>query len=160
MLSISMRSKLFLFLCGGLFWLGCNTGKNIVVPTYIYIDSFYFKVNPHLSNIPASSQITNVSVFYNNNPVGNFDLPATIPILVAGNGTLAVYPGIHVDGLNNYISPYPFYQPDTSGVAAKPGKIINRIPVTSFYNTIKPYLISGFLRQLKFCTEFGQHKYD
>ena len=146
MLHIYTRLKQLVFLfCCGLLSQGCNViNPTETVPTYIRIDSLHFKGNPIWPNLPVSSQITNVSVYYNNHSIGNFDLPATIPVMATGYGTLEVSAGINIDGLNNLTAVYPFYQVDTLGFSAQPGKVIKYTPVTSFYNDIKPYPISNF----------------
>jgi hypothetical protein len=148
MLHICIRLKYlsFLFFCC-LLWQGCNViNPAEPIPTYIHIDSFHFVGNRLLANVPTMSHITNVSVFYNNNPVGNFDLPATVPIIATGTGRLQIAPGINVDGMNNLTGIDPFYQQDTSfAFTAQPGKILNFTPKTSFYNAVKPHLISSFV---------------
>ena len=65
-----------------LVWLG--PGCNIInpheqTPTYIHVDSFVFQYN---SAVPftTSHDIRTVWAYYNNNPVGTFDLPATFPV--------------------------------------------------------------------------------
>src|SRR5690348_12276879 len=60
----------------------CNTiNPRETTPTYIHIDSF--RTKPGFSH-----KITAVWVYYNNSPVGVFDLPATIPVMASGTGKL------------------------------------------------------------------------
>ena len=108
-----------------LFWLSCNTNLNKQAPTYIHIDSFKFVANPAIKSLTLSHQINIAWVYYNNNPVGVFDLPAIIPVLANGTGVLSVVPAIIIDGQNNLTGQYPFYQTDTFTFTSQPGKIIS-----------------------------------
>lgn len=146
MLNINIKVKQLLFLfCCSLVWQGCNIINPVeTTPTYIHIDSFQFNSSPSYLNISNSHQVSTVSVYYNNNPIGDFDLPATIPIIATGKGDLEIFPGVLVNGLNNSITAYPFYRPDTSKIAAQPGKVINYTPHTNYYPNLKTLCISNF----------------
>ena len=141
-------------------WQGCNIiNPAEPTPTYIHIDSFHFVQNTaiHLYTLPPNgaashtgglvplSHQTNIAwVYYNNNPIGIFDLPATIPVLATGSGQLEIYPAIIEDGENNSIAIYPFYTSDTFTFAAKPGATITHNPQTGFYFDAKVFTISNF----------------
>ncbi|MCF8448300.1 MAG: hypothetical protein K9G49_00400 [Taibaiella sp.] len=117
---------------------GCNIiNPAEKTPTYIRIDSFSFEGN-------QSHKITNVWVYYNNNPVGAFDLPATIPILASGNGSVQFAPGIPINGRNERPVAYPFYTIDTLSLADQPGKIIYHTPKTGYFDSAKINFISQF----------------
>ncbi|MFI5196305.1 MAG: hypothetical protein ACHQD8_04385 [Chitinophagales bacterium] len=150
---------IFIYICG-LFFQGCNIiNPKEQVPTYIHIDSFKFNVNPLLSTpLSTSHQITQIWAYYNNNPIGAFDLPATFPIITkgdTGNGQLEIAPAIAVDGLNNLVGIYPFYQYDTFTFTIQPGKIINHLPQTSYYSTTKANKISDFEGPVNFYLQAG-----
>lgn len=157
MLRISTKLRwAILLLCVSFFWQCCNIiNPAEKVPTYIHIDSFQFVRNPVWPLLPASSNITGVKVYYNNNPIGTFDLPATIPVIAQGAGTIEVAPIISVNGLNNLTAVYPFYQLDTMSFNAQPGKTIVFNPVTSYFNDIVPYLISDFSGNPLFALDMG-----
>jgi hypothetical protein len=163
MLKIYQRFKsLFIILFGyGICSPGCNTiNPAEQVPTYIHIDSFHFvQTNPQAnydfaisttareaSPAPISHQINVAWVYYNNNPVGIFDLPATFPIITNGtSGILEVYPGILADGENNDIVNYSsFNTPDTFTFSTQPGKVINHTPVTGYTSGVNIGVISNF----------------
>lgn len=113
------------------------------VPTYIHIDSFQFEG-------AATHEISAIVVYYNNNPVGSFDLPATFPIIATGTGSLLITPAINSNGQNDRLTQYPFYTQDTSTFTAQPGKVINYTPKTTYVASAKFYTISDF--------EYGQIK--
>ena len=148
---------LTIFSCG-LVLQGCNViNPSEPVPTYIHIDSFHFAQNAalKLTNLatgansnelaPTSSQVNVAWVYYNNNPVGIFDLPVTFPVITNGTvGQLDVYAGIKADGQNNDIINYPFYMDDTFSFAARPGQTINFNPKIQFYSGVTLGIISNF----------------
>ncbi len=102
---------------------GCNLiNPTELTPTYVQIDSVTFSGRANMGS--SSHKITNVWVYFNSAPVGNFDLPARIPVIAAGTGTLTVAPGIDFDGLTGYEVIYPLYLADTLTVTPKPGSII------------------------------------
>ncbi len=113
-------------------------------PTYIHVDSFTFTNNKNITGLSLSHQIAAVTAYYNNNPVGTFDLPATFPVITNGTGKLSLYPVILLDGFNNFLAPYPFYAPDTFTFSEQPGVIINRIPKTHYFDSTKHYLNCNF----------------
>ncbi len=136
---------IYLLICS-LFWQGCNIHHE-QTPTYIHIDSFAFKGNSLFPNVTKSHQINTVWVYYNNNPVGVFDLPATFPIMTNGagvTGKLELSAGVSVNGQNDELSGYPFYVFDTSTFVSQPGKVIYHQPTTEFFDKVKITSISDF----------------
>ena len=130
-----IKQLIFLFFCC-LIWQSCKViNPEEQVPTYIHVDSFMFK--DCLTGVTTSHQITSVAVYYNNAPIGFFDLPATIPILATGRGELGLAPGVAVNGFNSLAIAYPFYRTDTASFTAQPGKVINYTPTTCFYSDTK-----------------------
>lgn len=125
---------------------GCNiVNPTEIVPTYVRIDSFVVERNPLMfPPLSTSHNINNISVYYNNSPIGNFDLPATIPVMATGNGKLQIAPGIVIDGRNDLITQYPYYTLDTLDLVAQPGKTITHVAKTKYYTFTKPQEIAYF----------------
>jgi len=136
-----LKRIVFACLCISLFQ-GCNKvspAQNL--PTYIHIDSFSF------NHTPSQNALTNINavwVYYNNSPIGEFDLPVTFPVIANGTGTITLSPAIAVNGLNEMEQTYPFYTNDTFSFTAQPGYTINHSPVTSYYSATKFQPISDF----------------
>ena len=126
--------------------ISCTTNKDKgLIPTYIHVDSFAFATAPSsLQHIATSHQINSVWAYYNNSPIGVFDLPANIPVLANGTGKLTLRPGISVSGLNNFLATYPFYSSDTSTFNSQPGKTIQFIPKTTYYSSTRCSVIANF----------------
>ena len=141
-INVTLNYILLFFFIGSM-GVGCNKEKEKApIPTYVHIDSFNFAPNPFGA---SSHRITNVWVYYNNNPVGVFDLPATFPVITDGTeGKLTVAPAIPMDGLNNFIVKYPFYKSDTSTLISQPGKTVVYTPSTGYYTSARFKKISDF----------------
>ncbi len=103
-------------------------------PTYVHIDSFSFSGNTAKTGSNVH-KITHVWVYFNNEPVGIFDLPAQFPVLADAPGTLLVLAGIDYDGLRGYQVAYPFYLSDTLALTPQPGKVVAFTPKTGYHET-------------------------
>lgn len=113
-----------------------SAGCNIInppesTPTYVRIDSFAFSGDPAVTG-SNSHKITNVYVYFDNAPVGVFDLPASFPVIMDHPGTLSVLPGIDFDGLSGYAAIYPLYYGDTISLSPSPGMEQTVVPNTSY----------------------------
>lgn len=100
------------------------------VPTYVHIDSFAFSATPNVGTI--SHKITSAWVYFDNQAVGAFDLPATIPVLGNSKGKLLVLPGVTYSGLNSVQYTYPYYTGDTTSLQPGTGLTINFTPKTQY----------------------------
>lgn len=100
------------------------------VPTYVHIDSFSFSATPNSGS--TSHKISSVWVYFDNQIVGAFDLPANIPVLGSGKGKLLVMPGITYSGLNDVQYPYPYYTTDTMTLQTGTGLTVNFTPKTHY----------------------------
>lgn len=139
---------IYLLLCfvPGFAVMSCNASKDKgSIPTYVHVDSFTFSaLPPSLQHIATSHQINSVWAYYNNSPIGVFDLPADIPVLANGTGILTLRPGVSVSGLNNFLATYPFYLSDTSSLISQPGKTIHYSPTTTYYPSSRCTVIANF----------------
>lgn len=121
---------------------GCNMINPVEpVPTYIKIDSFHFVQNDPSEEGAISQNITSVWIYYNNNPVGAFDLPCNVPVITEGDaGSISVAPGISLNGLIDLQPIYPFYGFDTTTLITNPGKIREYTPIAKYIDAAKfPY---------------------
>lgn len=138
-----MRLKILLFLIPVLISVaGCNVINPVEsIPTYIKIDSFHFVINDPAKEGSAAHGISSVWIYYNNNPVGVFDLPCNVPVITQGDkGTISVVPGITLNGLVDLQPQYPFYEFDTTTFISNPGKIQQYTPKGSYIASAKfPY---------------------
>jgi hypothetical protein len=94
----------FLFLASG-FIFSCN--KHEPIPAYIHIPSFNIQATQGFGS--ASSNISDVWVYENDNLQGVYELPVTFPILSSGNTKLKLLAGIKMNGIATTRIAYPFY---------------------------------------------------
>lgn len=114
-------------------------------PTYVKIDGFDVQINDPQKEGSASSDISSVWVYYNNNPVGVFDLPCNVPVITEGEaGIISVAPGITLNGFQDLQPIYPFYTYDSFTLKTAPGQVVEFTPTTSYYSTAKFLFMEGF----------------
>jgi len=125
------------------------------VPTYVHVDSFQF-VNTNNTGT-ASHKITNVMAFLDYAPLGTFNLPADIPILLDKPGSLLLMPAVQYSGMSTNIVAYPFYTADTSTITPNPGQRAVVAPKTGYWNdsTLK-FTIENFEAGNSFTNLEGQ----
>lgn len=103
------------------------------VPAYLYIkdvevqcDYFAYGANTH--------KIVDAWVYVDDNILGCYELPATIPVLKEGVHKVAVYAGIARDGIRDLRAQYPFYQPwENKNVNLVKDEIVTLEPVFQYY---------------------------
>lgn len=135
---------------------GCNIINPVErTPSFLHIDSFQFTGNDEMGS--SSRAITNVRVIYNNENLGVFDLPATIPVLADKPGKLWFSPGVTYSGINNYQVTYPFYTTDTFSFTPSPTQTQHITPKTGYYDpTTFDKIITDFERkEVPFLTVTG-----
>lgn len=149
------RVKNIFLICTGLsFSFGCNiVNPKEDIPTYIRIDSFSFE-GGKLHDIKC------VTVTYNGDEVGTFDLPATVPVITSGTaGDLQLSPGVLVNGRNERPIAYPFYKNYRTTLNSAPGQIIPIAAKTGYFDSIKVYTISDFETGLTKFAKWGGTTY-
>lgn len=110
------------------------------VPAYIHIDHLDLSVTSTQGT--ASHAFIDAWVYVNDQPVGVFNLPATIPMLASGNQKISIYPGIKEDGLTEHRGKYTVCQEYvTTAVNLVPGEIVDMSganqPVITYYPSTK-----------------------
>ncbi|MBS1590278.1 MAG: hypothetical protein JST52_11760 [Bacteroidetes bacterium] len=140
-----MFRVLFLIAAVAVFFIGgCNAiNPSERVPTYVHIDSFRFI--PTIGSGTASHKIVSVTAYIDNQPIGTFDLPANIPVLIEKPGTLMLVPCVMYSGLNDVLVPYNFYKADTSTLSPSPAKVVVKNPTTQYWgDSVLTFTIEDF----------------
>ena len=126
---------LFLSGCVALVLHGCELiNPDEQIPAYVYIDNFTFTTNLETQGY-ASSKLPDAWVYANNEFIGAFELPATIPILAEGATEIIVYPGIKENGISGTGMIYPFYNPYTITRNLIAGATDTLHPATNYKNS-------------------------
>ncbi len=78
-------------------------------PAYIHIKPFSLTTNPATQG-SSSAKITEAWLFLDNEFLGAYSLPVTIPLLAQGTHTIRLEPGIRDNGIGGTPEIYPFYE--------------------------------------------------
>ncbi len=111
-MSQSLRLIIFLFFAGLIFLTpSCSKFEgDQTVPAYIRIEPFTFSTD-YVTQGSNTHKITDAWVYVNDQLIGAFELPATIPVLYSGKQRLDITPGIKLNGISATRVYYPFYKP-------------------------------------------------
>lgn len=100
-------------------------------PAFLKIDSIRLSES-FISHGSVSHNITDAWVFVNDEMIGIFELPATIPVLAEGEQSLLIGPGIEVSGLSELRDNYLFYTAYSTPFNFIPGEIQEVEPVVRY----------------------------
>lgn len=109
------------------------------IPAWITIDSFNLRDNPNVDEGSLSEDITDAWVFINEEMIGIFELPATIPILDEGDRRLLVGPGIKVSTISTLRDNYLFFEGHEQNIELIRGETLRIEPTTRYRNTDNMY---------------------
>lgn len=123
-----LRCFLSLLLVPALFF-SCN--KEEPIPAYIRIDSFTFTTNYSVQG-SASHKIQDAWIYIDDQLVGAFEMPCTVPVLYFGEHTLKVLPGVKENGISETRIPYPFYERYEAKVTLTAGQILTVAPTSTY----------------------------
>jgi len=114
--------------------------KNNPDPSWITINGWQLIENPNNLIVNTGVLTHNLSeawVYVDNELMGVFELPITIPVLISGNNEIKIYPAIRNNGIASTKKIYPFLEPYTitMNLVQNDGVTIN--PVTQYYSSAK-----------------------
>lgn len=101
------------------------------IPSYIHIDSFI--VNN--GDLPPYN-VTDAWVYVNDDIVGVYELPATIPLLAGGQNALQIRAGIKMNGIALTRISYPFFKPYEIDLELFRDSTLSISPQTSYQGNI------------------------
>lgn len=115
------------------------------VPAYLYVDTIYLESNPVLEEGYLTHDYIDVWVYVNDQIIGAFELPATIPILNNGKNKVALYAGVKYNGISGTRGNYLFTQPQIyDGMELFMDSIITRRPTVSYFDNTKFLWVEDF----------------
>ena len=80
------------------------------IPAYIQIDTIQF-INNSVAEGTAEQKIVEAWVNVDDDFLGTYDLPASIPVLKSGAANVIVRPGIKDNGIGSLSEIYTFFEP-------------------------------------------------
>jgi hypothetical protein len=124
---------------------GCDKFEgDQTVPAYLRIDSLGFVTNNDIQGTD-NQKIIDAWVYVDDDLIGGFELPATIPILVEGNHKLEIRPGIMLNGISDTRAPNPCFKPiiyDNFNFVAD--SIVVAYATTTYYSNAEFVWMEGF----------------
>ncbi len=112
------------------------------IPAYLHIDQYTLTTN--FDQGTASHNITDVWVYLDQEIVGVYELPATIPILGQGSNKITIRPGIKINGIASTRIYYPFYKAGEITLDLVPAKVDTLQPATVYNTNVIFKYIEGF----------------
>ena len=108
-----------------------NCNKEEPIPSYIHIDKFTLTTNYNVEGT-ASDKILDAWIYIDDQLVGAFQMPCTVPVLYEGTHTVKVLAGIKENGISETRITYPFYETFEQSVDLVPGEILTLNPTTKY----------------------------
>lgn len=99
----------------------------------------YLRVEPFTVNATGGAgwqKITDGWVYVDNQLLGGFTLPATIPVLAEGQNKVLVFPGVKENGLQSTPSVYPFMERYELETTLTPAQTTTVQPATQYAATV------------------------
>jgi len=103
------------------------------VPSYLHFDNIVLQTDSATQG-SASNKISDVWLYVDNEPLGAYELPVTIPVLKEGSHEIKVRAGVIVNGIAATRVYYPFYNFYITNVNLTSGVITNVSPVVNYYS--------------------------
>lgn len=100
------------------------------IPSYIHIDNFTLTTTSEQGS--NSSKISDAWVYVDDQLIGAYELPATLPVLFEGFHKVIVKPGIKVNGIAGTRAIYPFYTYYSSDITLFPDSVITVNPMITY----------------------------
>lgn len=105
------------------------------VPCYIYIDTIDLNTD-YLTEGSTSSKFTDAWVYIDDEPLGAYELPATIPILKEGGHEVKIRGGIKLNGIAATRAPYIMCNFNTQYIDLQLDKIVTLSPTVSYFTAL------------------------
>lgn len=125
------------------FW-GCSKEDlESSVPGYLYIDTIHLTTD-EISQGNNRAAFTDAWVFVDNEPLGVFPLPATVPVLDAATHKISIRAGIAENGIDALRSAYPKLVPFDTTISLLPNRTSAFQPRVRYLNSAQFVQLENF----------------
>lgn len=96
----------------------------------------YLKIEPFTVDALGGAgwqKITDGWLYVNDEFLGGYSLPATVPVLADGNVTIELYPGVKENGIVQTPGLYPFLEPYKTTLTLNPAQTTSLKPNTKYF---------------------------
>lgn len=100
------------------------------IPAYIHVKKF--NVSSTAGQGSADSKVTDGFLYINDEFLGVYELPKTIPVLATGTTSIKVDPGIKENGIAATPDIYPFFERYSASLNLEPGEVDTITPTTTY----------------------------
>ena len=112
--------------------------KNNPDPSWITINNWTLEANPNGNNAGVlTKNFPYAWVYVNNEVLGVFELPCTIPVLASGTAEIRVYPAILDNGISATKKIYPFVEHQTVNAELIQNQVLEINPITRYVSNAK-----------------------
>ncbi len=116
-----MKPNAILWLFFILLFAGC---KDTEVPSFLHIEKVELKVTDDMQGT-ADHGISDAWVYLNDDFIGVYEVPATVPIIAEGVQKITIIAGIKNNGINSARINYPFYDQYTANLNLVKGDTVD-----------------------------------
>jgi hypothetical protein len=113
------------------------------IPSYLHINKINFSTDFPVEG-SSSHKITDAWIYIDDQKIGVFELPTTVPILLSGQHNLKVFAGVKMNGISATHIDYPFYEVFSKTVNLELTKVDTIEPSVNYYSTVKFPLLESF----------------
>jgi hypothetical protein len=117
-----MKSYAAIFLCISLFLTACD---KTTTPSFVHVEGIDLSVSPNFQQGTNDHGIRDAWFYLNDNLVGIYELPATIPVIAEGEQKITVIAGVLNNGIQTARITYPFYRQYVTNLNLVPGETID-----------------------------------
>ena len=126
-----------------------STGCNIInpeeeIPSFIHLNDFQLVNNPNVEAGSLNHFITHGRVFVNDQLIGFYPIPSTIPVFAEGESKVRVDPVIRENGTIFELEVYPFFEEYITTIELDRTEVDTIQPITRYIDDTKVELIEDF----------------
>ena len=114
-----------------LLFLSCDREKESI-PSYLHISKFTFTTNPNNLEGLNTAEIISAKVFVNGKEMGNYELPATFPVIAEGICKVEIFPNVKENASSYTQKYYRVYNAYIDTLELKPGRIDTIHPSSTY----------------------------
>ena len=138
-----MRRGFLMMTAGLLAMSSCSlTDPSGEIPSYIHIESFNLTTDANQGS--NSHRITDAWVGINDNLIGAYYMPSTIPVIGTGSNSIKIFAGIIENGISATREIYPFFEEYVIEVDLNQTEIDTLFPETTYSSATQFVFIEDF----------------
>lgn len=107
------------------------------VPSYLHVEKFKFNEVATSTTGKGGVQITDSWVYVNDQLLGVYEMPFTIPILAKGNTNIKIDPGIKLNGIAASRLAFPYYKRWETNATFIVDSVLTVLPETQYTTNAK-----------------------